>query len=1174
MKHVYALVLLLFAVATVEAQTIDLNETGFIQTRELQMQERSSDSDFKSVKRMRPFYLNPQIKNHQNIRSGQQITLTLFDDVIYTATVLVKTTDINAVTTLTLKLNSLKYAYAYIAISADSYLVTVDLPEQNQKYSSRTSIQSEHSYMVQLDEAEFQNAGCGVDTITSETGIGNGVIPQMPEGMNRMPNSSNENLNIDGSCSTIPDISEPATIRIMIVYTTEAQNWSDTNNGGIANSIAVTMALANQVSVNNNLGITFELAYSGFVNYTQVSIGTDWVNLLTDGDGILDEVNQLRQDNNADLVSILNYYGSGGAAGIANLLTSKYGNNRAVFSAVRVNFAVNTITFIHEIGHNLGAMHNPYQNSDPGPTGWENWPENTYSAGWRWQGSDGNYYSDLMSYPSGSEYADGQFTTSIPYFSDPNHTHLGGIAGDPVLGDNARTLREIKHFVARYKETIDYCNAGNAPLYNQTALYIDNVSMGVIGNASGASSARYGDFTALATCMIPGDTQTLDISVVNSNNGRPVKVWIDWNSNTIFDPETELIYDSVTGSANHSVNITAPLGVSYGTKRMRIRTYSSTTAPVVDGPCGYSGVGEVEDYTIILEAPVPCAQADTPQNLIAGTTTNSTAYLSWDAVEGIDQYELRYREIGATEWQNVSPIWYHYHTITDLILETDYEAQVRSVCNGTQGSYTSSTNFSTIGYCESSGGSTINILNVTFADINQSSPGGATQSAYTDFTNVLTDVEQGITYQMSINAPGPDGIAKNFRVWIDYNLNGSFEDAGELVLDIPNMPLATVEGNITVHQGTLLGTTRMRVSVKMQGAVQEPCDSFNYGEVEDYTLNILPFVSCEGATVPENLSVENISHNQATLTWDEVPGASYDLRYRETGASEWIELFDLNENIIILQPLNADTEYEVAVRSVCDQVTLSNYTTPLIFTTFVTPLNYCDAGATNTSYEKISNVTFNGINNNSTSTAGYEDFINISTVVEKGESYAFSASFTGQSYPSDQVLVWIDFNQNGDLSDPGEQVLVTTTSTSPWQGTIVIPNDALTGTTRMRIRLHDSSLTPNVTPCGNSSYGQVEDYTIVIDETLNVTTPTFGDGFTLYPNPMTDVFYISTQNIQDDEVDITVRTLLGQMVFSKSMRVPFDGVVAVELEGLATGQYLVELLHPEGGKFISKLLKK
>lgn len=580
-------IIVLFWMAFAQAQTINLNHPGSTQTQELNIQQRQSNSYFNAAKRVRDFSLNPQITNHQTISVGTQITLSLFEDVTHQATVTRKVTDINGVTTLSLKLDAYNYAYAYIAISSDSYLVTVDIPEAHQKYSTQSSIYQSQRYMVQLDEATFETVKCGLDDGVSDMGTGVGSLP-----INS--NDQNRDTDISGSCMDIPDSTDPASITLMMVYTAAAQAWSNSYNGGMANSIAVTLAMANQVSVNNNLGINFLLAYSVLVNHTEQSMNAD-INILGGADFI-----NLRRDFGADLVALLNFSPSYATTGLAVVLRSKYGNNRAAFSATQVNSAVYSYTFIHEIGHNMGARHNPFQATQPGPNIWQNWPENTWSAGWRWQVYEDSYHADLMSYEDGSQYQDGQPTYLIPYFSDPNFSHIGVPAGDPVMGNNARTLREIKHYVARYKETIDYCNAGIGG--SLTTSYINDVNMGdIYNNASGGSSSRYGDFTALATCMFPGDTQTLDISIVNSDSSRPLKVWIDWNDDKIFDPATELVFDSVTGSDNYSIPVTAPLGVSNGSKRMRIRTYSNLIEPVVATPCGYSGIGEVEDYTIIIE---------------------------------------------------------------------------------------------------------------------------------------------------------------------------------------------------------------------------------------------------------------------------------------------------------------------------------------------------------------------------------------------------------------------------------------------------------------------------------------------------------------------------------------------------------------------------------------------
>ncbi|RYY46006.1 MAG: T9SS type A sorting domain-containing protein [Chitinophagaceae bacterium] len=142
----------------------------------------------------------------------------------------------------------------------------------------------------------------------------------------------------------------------------------------------------------------------------------------------------------------------------------------------------------------------------------------------------------------------------------------------------------------------------------------------------------------------------------------------------------------------------------------------------------------------------------------------------------------------------------------------------------------------------------------------------------------------------------------------------------------------------------------------------------------------------------------------------------------------------------------------------------------------VTPC-YCTAGATSTSFEKIGRVAFGTINNASTGTAGYEDFTAISTNAYIGSTMPITVTLTGGFAP-DQVKVWIDFNRDFDFDDAGELVYTSANGVGPHTGNIVIPATVAAGTTRMRVRMHDTSLGANATPCGTSTYGQVEDYTL------------------------------------------------------------------------------------------------
>ena len=146
----------------------------------------------------------------------------------------------------------------------------------------------------------------------------------------------------------------------------------------------------------------------------------------------------------------------------------------------------------------------------------------------------------------------------------------------------------------------------------------------------------------------------------------------------------------------------------------------------------------------------------------------------------------------------------------------------------------------------------------------------------------------------------------------------------------------------------------------------------------------------------------------------------------------------------------------------------------------VTSPTYCDAGSASAAYEYISNVTAVTINNNSTAST-YTDFTALSANMTIGDTYPFSVTIAN-SYTTDQVLIWIDWNMDGDFADAGENVFTSATGQGPFTGNITVPIGISTGSTRMRVRLHDTntSYSPNATPCGDSGYGEVEDYTVNI----------------------------------------------------------------------------------------------
>jgi PKD repeat protein len=109
-------------------------------------------------------------------------------------------------------------------------------------------------------------------------------------------------------------------------------------------------------------------------------------------------------------------------------------------------------------------------------------------------------------------------------------------------------------------------------------------------------------------------------------------------------------------------------------------------------------------------------------------------------------------------------------------------------------------------------------------------------AGYTDFTSITCDLTGGSTVNVTLT-PGFSGstYTEYWKIWIDYNGDHDFEDAGEEVFS--GYGSSVVTGSFTVASGIDI-VTRMRVSMKY-ASYPTPCETFTYGEVEDYTANIV-----------------------------------------------------------------------------------------------------------------------------------------------------------------------------------------------------------------------------------------------------------------------------------------------------------------------------------------------
>lgn len=289
-------------------------------------------------------------------------------------------------------------------------------------------------------------------------------------------------------------------------------------------------------------------------------------------------------------------------------------------------------------------------------------------------------------------------------------------------------------------------------------------------------------------------------------------------------------------------NATFPFEASFSGSNPYIHTSSDTydKAPLANS------VHAAKFAKLALEFLIETAKADggttptcnIPSGLSTSNITTTSASLSWAAATGAASYGIRYRIAGGT-WVTTSSSSTS-KSLSGLTADTNYEFQVKSICSGQESAYSATSTFRTldsspVNYCASSGNDTSYewIKNVTVGSLNNST---SSNGGYADYTAQSVSLNAGSSYNVSLT-PGfmYSSYSEAWRIWIDYNHDGDFTDSGEQVYS--GTSSSTSSGSFTVPFGASSVTTRMRVSMRYRNAPPS-CGSFDYGEVEDYTVSI------------------------------------------------------------------------------------------------------------------------------------------------------------------------------------------------------------------------------------------------------------------------------------------------------------------------------------------------
>jgi PKD repeat protein/C1A family cysteine protease len=252
-----------------------------------------------------------------------------------------------------------------------------------------------------------------------------------------------------------------------------------------------------------------------------------------------------------------------------------------------------------------------------------------------------------------------------------------------------------------------------------------------------------------------------------------------------------------------------------------------------------------------------------------------------------------------------------------------------------------------------------------------------------------------------------------------------------------------------------------------------------------------------------------------------------------------------------------------------------DYTVVLSGGSGVQPLEYCTA--THALYHSslyFKNVKLADLDHTSEySGNGYQDHTVYSASLQAGQQYSIYFDVMNDHWPYNSVGAWIDWNNDGDFTDSGEQIF-NMYGQKVYSGSFIVPSDIADGSTRMRVRVHYDKW---AFPCDEDPYmGETEDYTIVLKArgthefvaTKNIRDDLMDKNVILTPNPTDDKFKITTSNL-GLPIDILIYDISGRLV--KEIN-DYGGHEISTLE-LSKGTYLINIKTKEK-VIVKKLIVK
>ncbi|HOE05549.1 MAG TPA: fibronectin type III domain-containing protein, partial [Bacteroidales bacterium] len=341
-----------------------------------------------------------------------------------------------------------------------------------------------------------------------------------------------------------------------------------------------------------------------------------------------------------------------------------------------------------------------------------------------------------------------------------------------------------------------------------------------------------------------------------------------------------------------------------------------------------------------------------PTLVTASASSVTTGTVSWTAStsDPSEGYQVYYSTSSTAPTSGTTPSETVAAGITSLNLTgltagSTYYIWVRSDCGDSNLSPWAGPASLYLGYCTPSTVSVDDqgITNVTFGFtpniVNNTTGNESGSGYYGNYSAMIGDLPAGITSTVSVTF---NTLTYDYytRVWIDFNNDLDFVDAGEQVYAGTSASTSpnTLAITFIIPESVSLGNHRMRIGAGDM-TVPTPCMTGNsYMCFEDYTVNVTEPPAC---LPPANITASTVSDVYTNISWtapSNLPSEGYEVYYStspaapdgSTPASADIANTELSYQIT---GLTASTTYYVWMRSECSTGSYSDWSTVTTFTT-------------------------------------------------------------------------------------------------------------------------------------------------------------------------------------------------------------------------------------------------